>query len=79
MSTFIKIIEGTYRAQSLAGKVFPLVKDYKQTTAGGSFVTVNGAAVISGTNNVRVNVNGRQDFVVVAEADYTAQQEQSHL
>ena len=77
MSTFIKIIEGTYRAQSLADKVFPLVSDYKQTAAGGSFVTVDGSAVISGTNNVRVNVNGREDFVVVAEADYIAQQEGS--
>ena len=72
--TFIKIIEGTYRAQSLADKVFPLVSDYKKTAAGASFVTVNASDVLSGTNNVRVNVNDRTSFVAVAEEAYTEQQ-----
>jgi hypothetical protein len=76
MSTFIRIIEGTYRAQSVADKVFPLVSDYKKTAAGGSFVTVYAGDVLPGTNNVRVNVEGRQSFVVVDEAEYTAQQEE---
>ena len=75
MSTFIRITEGTYRAQSVADMVFPLVADYKQTAAGGSFVTVNASEVLAGTNNVRVNVEGRNSFVVVDEAEYTAQQE----
>lgn len=75
MSTFIRIIEGTYRAQSVADKVFPLVSDYKQTVAGGSFVTVFAGDVLSGTNNVRVNVEDRTSFVVVDEEEYTAQQD----
>ena len=76
MSTFIRITEGTYRAQSVAGSVFPLISDYKKTAAGGSFVTVDGSAVIPGTNKVRVNVEGRHSFVVVREEDYAAQQEE---
>lgn len=75
MSTFIRIKEGTYRAQSVADLVFPLVADYKQTTKGGSFVTVNSADVLPNTNNIRVNVSGRNSFTVVDQAEYTAQQE----
>jgi hypothetical protein len=77
MSTFIRVIEGTYRAQSVADMVFPLVSDYKQTAAGNKFVTVNASEVISGTNNIRVNVESRKSFVVVAEAEYIAQQEET--
>ena len=75
MSTFIRITEGTYRAQSVADRVFPLVADFKITAKGSKFVTVDASAVISGTNNIRVNLDSRNDFVVVDEAEYTAQQE----
>ena len=75
MSTFIRITEGTYRHQSVADQVFPLVADFKKTAKGSKFVTVDASAVISGTNNIRVNVESRKDFVVVPESDYIAQQE----
>ncbi len=75
MSIFILINAGTYRAQSVADLVFPLVADFKHTAKGSKFVTVNASAVIPGTNNIRVNVEGRKSFVVVPEADYIAQQE----
>ena len=74
MTTYVKFIEGTYRAQSVADMIFPLVKDFKQTAAGGSFVTVKGTEVLAGTNNVRINVDGRASFTFVDEADYKAQQ-----
>ena len=77
MATFIRIKEGTYRAQSVAGMVFPLVKDYKQTAAGGSFVTVHAADVLPGTNNVRVNVDSRKSFEIVDEAAFQKQQDEA--
>ncbi len=75
MSTFIRINNGTFRAQSMADLVFPLIADFKQTAKGSKFVTVDGSAVIPGTNKIRINVKSRKSFVIVTEAEYTAQQE----
>ena len=77
MSTFIRINSGTYRAQSVADLVFPLVADFKHTAKGSKFVTVNASEVIPGTKNIRVNVKSRKAFVIVTEADYLAQQEET--
>ena len=74
MSTFIRIKNGTYRAQSVNDLVFPLIKDFTHTAKGSKFVTVDGSAVIPGTNKVRVNVASRKSFVMVDEAEYEAQQ-----
>lgn len=76
MSTFIRINAGTYRAQSVADLVFPLIADYKQTAKGSKFVTVDASEVIPGTNKIRVNVKSRKSFVVVTKDDYIAQQEE---
>lgn len=73
-TTYVRFNEGIYRAQSVAGKVFPLIADFKVTAAGNKFVTVDASEVISGTNKVRVNVEGRKSFVVVSEDEFTAQQ-----
>ena len=77
MSTFIRITQGTYRAQSVADMVFPLVSDYKQTAKGSKFVTVNSSEVIPGTNTIRVNVKSRKAFTIVAKSDFIAQQEET--
>jgi len=71
---FIKINDGTFRAQSVADMIFPLVADYKKTAAGGSFVTVVGKEVIPNTNNIRVNVASRKAFTIVAESEFLKQQ-----
>ena len=78
-TTFIKIIDGSYRTQSLNGMVFPLVKDFKQTEKGSRFVTVDGVNVIDGANIIRVKVPSREAFTLVAEAAFIEQQESAQV
>ena len=67
-ATFIRITEGTYRSESMAGKVFPMINDFKETAAGSKFVTVDGSVI--GHNNIRVKVDGRKSFTVVSKAEF---------
>lgn len=70
MTQLIRIIKGTYRNESMANKVFPLVKQY-QSGAKGGFVTVDGSAFL-GENKIkiRIKVSGPMayQFLDAAEA-----------
>lgn len=78
-ATYIKIIEGAYRNQSMNGMIFPLVKDFKATDKGSKFVTVDASDVIEGANNIRVKVESRASFTAASEEAFKAQQEAAEV
>jgi len=78
MVTFVKVLAGTYRNQTVAGTIFPLVKDIA-AGAKGPFITVDASKVMPGCNTsgkIRVSVTSITDYDIVTEDDYLFQNEQ---
>jgi hypothetical protein len=65
MSSQIRIVNGSYRNKSVAGRVFTLVSQFQQTGKS-SFVTVRNDGNFPGfPETIRVNVEGPQDYQFV--------------
>jgi hypothetical protein len=66
MSSQIRIVNGSYRNKSVAGRVFTLVSQFQQTGKS-SFVTVRNDDNFPGfPETIRVNVEGPQDYEFVS-------------
>lgn len=72
MSSFIRIVNGSYRKSDVSGKVFELIEQYKDGVKGGFVTVVNGGQFAGCPNKVRINVNSPMDYQFVSDGEQVA-------
>jgi len=73
MQTYIKIKAGDYRNASVAGKIFPLVKQFAQGAKGGYVTVLNGGAFPGFPDTIKIKVSGPAAYAFSTEVAYVAQ------
>jgi hypothetical protein len=72
MSSFIRVINGTYRKNDVSDQVFELVEQFKTGIKGG-FVTVKNSGQFPGfPEKLRITVSGPMDYQFVSDAESVA-------
>ena len=69
MNSFVKVKTGLHRGKSVAGEVFPLLKNFKIGSRGG-FITVDGTGQFN-RPTIRVYVSSPADYEFVDGSEYT--------
>jgi replicative DNA helicase len=70
--SFIRIKTGAYRSTDVSGRVFQLVEQFKLTAKGGYVTVLNSNAFPGFPDQIRVKVNGIQDYEFVGHDDVPA-------
>lgn len=73
MSSFIRVVNGSYRKTDVSGKVFELVEQYKDGAKGGFVTVMNGGQFPGCPDKVRISVNAPMDYVFVSDNLQVAQ------
>jgi hypothetical protein len=73
VQTYVKIKVGTYRNKSVAGQIFPLVKQFAQGKKGGYVTVLNGGAFPDCSDTIKIKVGGPANYAFASEVDYVAQ------
>lgn len=73
MSSFIRVVNGSYRKSDVSGKVFELVEQYKDGAKGGFVTVMNGGQFPGCPDKVRISVNAPMDYVFVTDGEQVAQ------
>lgn len=73
MSSFIRVVNGSYRKSDVSDKVFELVEQYKDGAKGGFVTVMNGGQFPGCPDKVRISVNSPMDYVFVTDGEQVAQ------
>ena len=73
MSSFIRIVNGSYRKADVSDKVFELVEQYKDGAKGGFVTVMNGGQFPGCPDKVRISVNSPMDYVFVTDGEQVSQ------
>lgn len=73
MQTYIKIKAGSYRNSSVAGKIFPLVKQFAPGAKGGAVTVLNGGQFPGFPDTIKIKVDSPAAYAFSTEVAYVAQ------